>query len=160
MSRFTSAAALFATFSASAALAAPYGTAGCGLGSLVFNDDRGIVQIFAATTNGTFGTQTFGITSGTSNCVDSGGMAAIDQKAFMKVNYASVKRNAASGGGEFMTAMSVLLGCEAPVHDNVAALSQRRHSEIFATESSDEALDNLKRAVRADPTLAGQCARI
>ena len=28
-----------------------YGTAGCGLGSLVFGNQRGMVQVFAATTN-------------------------------------------------------------------------------------------------------------
>src|SRR6266545_2071443 len=45
-----------------------YGLAGCGLGSMLIGSKPGIVQIFAATTNGSFGTQTFGITSGTSNC--------------------------------------------------------------------------------------------
>ncbi|MEN0057326.1 MAG: DUF3015 family protein, partial [Bdellovibrio sp.] len=44
-----------------------YGTAGCGLGSLVFGNEKGPVQIVAATLNGT-GVQTFGITTGTSNC--------------------------------------------------------------------------------------------
>ena len=48
--------------------AAKYGPAGCGLGSLIFDADSGWTQIFAATTNGTSGNQTFGITSGTSNC--------------------------------------------------------------------------------------------
>ncbi len=45
-----------------------YGTAGCGLGSMAFGNQKGAIQILAATTNGLFGTQTFGITSGTSNC--------------------------------------------------------------------------------------------
>ena len=36
-----------------------YGLAGCGLGSMAFGDSPGAVQIFAATTNGLFGTQTF-----------------------------------------------------------------------------------------------------
>ena len=40
-----------------------YGLAGCGLGSMVFGDQKGMIQILAATTNNTFGTQTFGITS-------------------------------------------------------------------------------------------------
>ena len=35
-----------------------YGTAGCGLGSLVFGNQAGAVQILAATTNGTFASQT------------------------------------------------------------------------------------------------------
>jgi hypothetical protein len=42
---------------------------GCGLGTIVFEGQNGLVsQTFAVTTNGTFGNQTFGITSGTSNC--------------------------------------------------------------------------------------------
>ena len=45
-----------------------YGMAGCGLGSLAFEPGEG--QISAATTNGTFYNQFFGISSGTLNCVD------------------------------------------------------------------------------------------
>ena len=42
---------------------------GCGLGSIAFEGNDGLIsQVSAATTNGTFGNQTFGITSGTSNC--------------------------------------------------------------------------------------------
>ena len=47
--------------------AAKYGPAGCGLGSMIFDPDSGFTQIFAATTNGTSGNQTFGISTGTSN---------------------------------------------------------------------------------------------
>src|SRR5438309_10501086 len=47
-----------------------YGLAGCGLGSMIFGDQKGAIQILAATTNSTFGTPTFGISSGTSNCVE------------------------------------------------------------------------------------------
>jgi len=43
-----------------------YGMAGCGIGSIVFADKPGMIQIIAATLNGTAGSQTFGITSGTS----------------------------------------------------------------------------------------------
>jgi len=42
------------------AKADPYGTAGCGPGSMAFWNKPGIIQVLAATTNGTFGTQTFG----------------------------------------------------------------------------------------------------
>lgn len=42
---------------------------GCGLGSMAWRGQRGIgPQVLAATTNGSFGTQTFGITFGTSGC--------------------------------------------------------------------------------------------
>jgi len=65
--------ALFIVGSAGSAHAQPYGMAGCGLGSIAFGNDQTMFkQVLAATTNGTFGTQTFGITSGTSNCVSGG----------------------------------------------------------------------------------------
>ena len=47
-----------------------YGPAGCGLGSIVMGSKPGFMQVFAASTNGCSGSQTFGITTGTSNCKD------------------------------------------------------------------------------------------
>src|SRR5690348_10000976 len=49
---------------------AGYGVAGCGFGSMLFGKQPGFIQVLAATTNGTFGSQTFGISTGTSNCTD------------------------------------------------------------------------------------------
>ena len=45
-----------------------YGMAGCGLGSILFGAKPGKIQILSGTTNGIYGNQTFGISSGTSNC--------------------------------------------------------------------------------------------
>src|SRR5207302_8961923 len=50
-----------------------YGLAGCGLGSMIFGDQKGWIQVLAATTNGTFGTQTLVISSGTWNRRESSG---------------------------------------------------------------------------------------
>ena len=44
-----------------------YGPAGCGLGNMIVGGGTGFSQVFASTTNTTSGTQTSGITSGTSN---------------------------------------------------------------------------------------------
>lgn len=42
---------------------------GCGLGSMLFEGRKGVLtDVLAATTNGTFGNQTFGMSSGTSGC--------------------------------------------------------------------------------------------
>ena len=52
----------------SSAFAAKYGSAGCGLGSLIFEGDQTWwKQVLATTTNGT-GMQSLAITLGTSNC--------------------------------------------------------------------------------------------
>ena len=72
--------------------AAPYGAAGCGLGSVVFGAKTGFVQVFAATTNGTSGNQTSGITSGTSNCVPAAKSEAFNkQREFVNTNLASLE---------------------------------------------------------------------
>ena len=146
---------------ASVATAAPYGTAGCGLGSIVFGDDAGIVQIFAATTNGTFATQTFGITSGTSNCVDMGRSASVDQEAFVKMNYASLMRDAAAGKGEYLSAMATLLGCEQPAHESLFQVAQSKHEVIFSEGAEPVAtLDAMKAEARANETLKNSCTRL
>jgi hypothetical protein len=146
---------------ASQAKASPYGTAGCGLGSIVFGDDQGIVQIFAATTNGTFATQTFGITSGTSNCIDTGHSASVDQEAFVKMNYASLARDAAAGKGEYLSAFATLLGCEAPAHAELFSVAHANQSSIFTDDAQPTAvLESMKAAAKQDETLRNSCNRL
>jgi len=145
----------------SVAHADPYGMAGCGLGSIAFGDKPGIVQTFAATTNGTFGTQTFGITSGTSNCVSGGEVAAVDQAAFMQVNYGAIAKESAEGQGEHLVAMGVLLGCSTDAQGALFDTLQSNHEQIFAPNANHmEALSSIKSAVRAQPNLAQSCTRI
>lgn len=152
--------ALLLTLPASAAFAAPYGMAGCGLGSIVFGDKPGIVQTFAATTNGTFGTQTFGITSGTSNCVQGGEMMP-GAEAFMDINYDAIQKEAAEGKGEHLAALGVLLGCSEQSQPALFQTIQTRHGEIFTeSKDADAALANVKSVVRTEPVLAQQCAQI
>jgi hypothetical protein len=145
---------------ASAAHAQGYGLAGCGLGSLVIKDD-GKIQILAATTNGTFGSQTFGITSGTSNCTSGGVVKAQrEQAAFAEVNFQDLKRNMASGGGEFLTSFSSLLGCEEPAKPALAKMTQTKYEVILPTEKTTpmELLGAVKAQIKADPTLAKSCS--
>lgn len=87
-----------------------YGTAGCGLGSILFGAKPGKIQILSSTTNGIYGNNTFGITSGTSNCdiPEMGHEAA----AFIESNYEVVRKDAARGEGETLTALSVILNCQ------------------------------------------------
>lgn len=97
----------FLTLSTSA-FAAGYGDAGCGLGSVVFGGQKGMVQILAATTNGTFGSQTFGITTGTSNCSGAGKEAT----AFIDINKESLANDIARGQGETVNSLAGIYGCQ------------------------------------------------
>lgn len=87
-----------------------YGVAGCGLGSVVFGDKPGMIQVVAATLNNTAGNQTFGITTGTSNCGESGKSARATQ--FIEVNKVSLENDLARGAGEAIVALSEVMGCQ------------------------------------------------
>lgn len=130
-----------------------YGTAGCGLGSLLFGNEPGIVQVLAATTNGTFGTQTFGITSGTSNCVDTKASAA-STAAFIQANRETVSKEIARGSGETISSITTLAGCA-----NAAAVGSTLQSEFHAifpnAQVSDvEVSDSVVKTLQSHPELA------
>jgi len=102
-----------------------YGQAGCGLGSLVFGAQKGAVQIFAATLNGTGG-QTFGMTSGTSNCRPAFGRDATD---FIDANRMGLASDIARGEGETIVSLAAIYKCQ-----NIGELSnvlKRNYGKIF-----------------------------
>jgi Protein of unknown function (DUF3015) len=131
---------------------ATFGTAGCGLGSMVFGDQKGAIQILAATTNTLFGTQTFGITFGTSNCGASAvGTAAT--KSFIEGNREVLAKDAARGSGETITTLSTLAGCKDPAA--VGAALQKRFAELFpADKAHTEVSEAVVGALRGDDSLA------
>jgi len=139
------------------AQAAHYGMAGCGLGSIVMGPRGG--QLSAATTNGTMGSQTFGITSGTSNCTpDSKTAAVMQQQQFMVTNYSTLSKEAAQGAGNTLTAWSASLGCSADVQSEFNGTIQRSHGSIFAAPGAVATLDATKETLKQNPTLASACA--
>ena len=132
---------------------ATYGLAGCGLGSLVFGDQKGAIQILAATTNSLFGSQTFGITSGTSNCVDSASPARGAQ-IFIEGNREALAKDAARGSGETITTLSAIAGCKDA--KAVGAALQKRFSVLFPGQQTpvEQVSANVLNELRADSTLA------
>ncbi len=85
-----------------------YGMAGCGLGSIVFGEKEGPVQIFAATTNDFYSNNTFGMTSGTSNCDSYKDMAAIQ---FIDSYRFTLENDIVRGEGESLSALSKVMEC-------------------------------------------------
>src|SRR5256886_13056744 len=87
-----SVAVLFGTQAGLAMAANPDTGPGCGLGKLAWSDyshQKNIgPQVLMATTNGTFGSQTFGISTGTSGCTNDGKVMA-EQKTtmFAEINF-------------------------------------------------------------------------
>src|SRR5919109_631952 len=87
---------------------------GCGLGKFVWSDyskQKSIApQVMMATTNGTFGSQTFGISSGTSGCTNDGTiMAEHKVTVFAAANYDTLSQEMA-GASFHPLSLFVLLG--------------------------------------------------
>lgn len=108
---------------------------GCGLGSMAWRGQSGMgPQILAVTTNGIFGTQTFGISTGTSGCDPNGRITGGTQKmflTFLENNMEQFAFDASRGEGETLYTIAGILNV--PVSE-VAAVSKEHFNEIFTSE--------------------------
>jgi len=143
-----------------AASAAGYGQAGCGLGSMIIGSKPGMEQVFAATTNGTFGSQTFGITSGTSNCGDHGLVnLSKEREVFAQENYTSLIKEMAQGKGESLSTLASLYQCPSTTHREFGTLVQEKFDVLVANDqtTSTELLSKLDNQLMQHPKLAQSC---
>lgn len=139
-----------------------YGAAGCGLGAVVFGSKPGMIQVLAATTNGTFASQTFGITTGTSEC--GGGVVKVqsEQKIYAYNNFGQLQQEIAQGRGERLQTLAFMMGCNAKSVDKFGAVAQKNYSQIFADNKTDSELmlERLRSAAQSDATLASSCSAL
>ncbi len=135
-----------------AALAAkPYGMAGCGLGSQLMGKEGN--QILAATTNGT-GTQTFGISSGTSNCVTATQQTAMIRN-FIEANYAALVTDMAKGQGDAVKTLSGFYGCDTTAFATEMKTNYERITP--STENATAVMANINAVIETTPALASTC---
>lgn len=131
---------------ASAAMAADSNT-GCGLGDLVFGDpDSVLLQAFEATTNGTSGNQTFGITSGTSNCSKPSKYVSNERlQEFVAQNMDSIASDIATGGGESLDTVAELMGVPASGRAAFGTTLQASFTKIYTSGdvTSAQVIDNI-----------------
>ena len=152
------------------AAAADYGMAGCGLGSIVAHELRwsdNFVQIFVATSNNSLGSQTFGITSGTSNCGSAAsptvrgkvlGQNKAERTVYLHYNLAQVRADAARGDGEYIAGLADLFGCRNQLtgsYVGFASMSQRRHESLFNSNDAKVVQANFERALSQDNLACG-----
>ncbi len=136
-----------------------YGMAGCGLGSVLFGDSGG--QITAATTNDSFYSDGFGITTGTSNCTpDEAEVAQFEQEKFVTGNYATLSKEMAQGSGNTLVAYSEVLGCQADSFPQFARYIQTSYKKLIAAPGSVAMLDATRVELRQHPLLAQDCTHI
>ena len=118
---------------------------GCGLGSLIIHNQNTVaLQVLAATTNGTSGNQTFGITSGTSNCAKPNNYVSNDKlNKFVSENMDELAMDISSGKGETLSTVAKLMNVENT--PEFSAKLQANFSTIYTSENvtSATAIDSI-----------------
>lgn len=137
-----------------------YGMSGCGLGSVLFgeSENRG-GQILAATTNGLYSNHTFGMSSGTSNCVPekSATTAQIKKNVdmFVAANREALANDIVKSNGETIVTISNIMGCKDS--DYLGAKLQSRYETIFDSKDDLKVSDNMFETVTSDRYLVENC---
>jgi hypothetical protein len=134
---------------------------GCGLGKLAWSDyahQKDIApQVLMATTNGTFGSQTFGISTGTSGCTNDGQvMSEHKTTMFAQLNFENLSQEMAQGQGEHLASLATLMGVPAEHQAAFFALTQERYTSLVKTgEASPVAMVKaINDAIATHPVLA------
>ncbi len=136
----------------------------CGWGSKLFDGQNGVgPQVLGATTNGTFGNQTFGITSGTSGCTQDGAVKSTWKTAmFIDGNKEKLARDMSLGQGETLDSLAKVMGVREEDKAAFFLATKENLGRIFATEnaSTDQILASLKEVLAENSTLARYSAVI
>ena len=139
---------------------------GCGLGKLAWGDyshQKNIApQVLMATTNGTFGSQTFGISFGTSGCTNDGKvMSEHKTTMFAQLNFENLSQEMAQGQGEHLASLATLMGVPAEQHAAFFTMTQERYTSLVKTgEASPVAMVKaINDAIAMHPVLAQVSSR-
>ncbi len=129
------------------AAGAPRDNCGCGLGTLLFEGKDGLVQqILAATTNASFGNQTFGISSGTLGCNQPAKWASNEQlNNFVAENMDNLAKDVAMGQGEYVDTLAGLMDVPGSKRAEFSKMLQDNFSNIFteASVSHADVIENI-----------------
>jgi len=138
-----------------AALAGADGS--CGVGSMLFRDQKGVApQVFAMTTNAWTG-QVFAVTSGTSGCTPNAEVSSNWKTAmFIEGNKDQLARDMSVGSGETLASLSHLLGIESKDQAAFNRLTKDNVARIFTTENvpTEQVVASLREVLASDATLS------
>ncbi len=112
---------------------------GCGLGTMLFQnnaDNSSLLQAFQATTNATSGNQTFGVTSGTSECQQPAKFVSNERmNEFVVANMDNLAKDIAMGKGETLDAFADLMQVPVEKRPEFYQKLQASFSRIFTSEN-------------------------
>ncbi|MBP5699079.1 MAG: DUF3015 family protein [Alphaproteobacteria bacterium] len=116
-------------------------TGGCGLGSMAWRGQSGIIpQVLAVTTNNSFGTNTFGITFGTSGCDPNGRVTGGTGRMVLAVienNMEQFAMDVSAARGETIDTIAGILNVDS---EKLGAAAQQNFAYLF-TDENVEAVD-------------------
>lgn len=131
---------------------------GCGVGTILWAGQSGLVpKVLAATTNGTLGNQTFGISTGTLGCQQDGVITSrVRLTMYTGSNIEKLARDMSVGQGESLNVLADLMGI--PEQDRpVFFQATREHfGKIFApaNTTAGQVLDSLHAVMSQHDQLA------
>jgi hypothetical protein len=151
-------AALMTLAPMSMAMAAGPNSVGCGVGTIIWNGQSGVApQVLAATTNGTLGNQTFGISTGTLGCAQNGTVSnPVRVSMFIDTNLDKLAADMAVGQGETLDSMANLMGVTEADKPAFFQTTKEHFAEIISSErvSTADLMASLKNVLAANDALA------
>jgi hypothetical protein len=139
------------------AMAANNNIGSCGWGSKLMDGQSGIgPQVLGATTNGTSGNQTFGITSGTSGCTQDGVVNSSWKTAmFIDGNKSKLARDMSTGSGETLESLANLIGVQEQDKAAFFRATKDNFARIFPSEdpATDQVVASLKQVLSKNEQL-------
>jgi hypothetical protein len=138
MKRILLAVALISLYATAAVAGTAKANTGCGLGTVLWGnkaDGSVVSQAFQATTNGTFGSQTFGISSGTLECKEPSKVVKNEHlNRFVMSNMDNLARDIAQGRGENLDTFAELLQVPVEKRAEFASRLQKNFDKVFTSD--------------------------
>jgi len=126
---------------------------GCGLGTLVFGEtDALLSQTLAGTTNGSFCSQWFGITSGTLNCNKYKSISSNEKiNKFVADNMDNLAVDIARGQGEYLNTLVVLMDVSESDRTALYSKLQSNFKNIYTSDdvTSIDVVKNIEFVVKS-----------
>lgn len=117
---------------------------GCGLGNAVFSaPNSAVIYALQATTNNTFGLQTFGISSGTLGCQKTRFVMDTRTQEFVASNMDALSKDISRGSGESLETLLELLAIQD--REEFKIRLQENYNKIYTSQQiqMNEVLDNI-----------------
>ena len=136
---------------------------GCGLGSIIFKKNSILSALLRATTNASFSSQLFGITSGTSGC----SQHSIVKKEmlpqyFAEVQLKNIQLDVSRGHGDYLVALAESFECDQAQQNFFNSELKKSYVKLFETKttSPSEFITKSKNLILSNQKLASHCSNV